>query len=79
MAKPKFLTDKNGNPYCDNLRAESFRSEFPNIDIRHDSNFSPTRWKKEEFRNQKYTKGWVESDTEIPGWGKTKDLKEKFN
>lgn len=63
----------------DDLTSEGWKSEYPNIDIRHDNNLSPTRWRKEEFRNQKYTKGWVESDTEIPGWGETKELIKKFN
>ncbi len=63
----------------DDSVSEGWKSEFPNIDIRHDNNLSPTRWKKEEFKNQKFTKGWIESDTEIPGWGKTKDLVDKFN
>ncbi len=63
----------------DDSVAESWKSEFPNIDVRHEGNFSPTRWKKEQFRNQKYTKGWVESDTEIPGWGPTKFWVDKFN
>lgn len=63
----------------DDATAEGWKSEFPIVDIRHDSNFSPTRWKKEEFRNQKYTKGWAESDDEIPGWGKTKFWIDKFN
>jgi len=51
----------------DDYKSESWKSKYPNIDFRHGSNLSPTRWKKEEFRNQKNTKGWVESDT-IPGW-----------
>lgn len=55
----------------DDYKAESWESKLPNIDIRHDSNFSPTRWKKEQFRNQRYTKGWTEAD-EVPGWGVTK-------
>jgi len=58
----------------DDIKSESWKSPFPNIDIRHDGNLSPTRWKKEEFRNHKNTKGWTESDAEIPGWGKTKEL-----
>lgn len=58
----------------DDLTSESWKSEFPNVDIRHGANLSATRWKKEQFRNQKFTKGWVEADDEIPGWGKTKAL-----
>ena len=63
----------------DDSVAEEWKSEFPNVDIRHEGNFSPTRWKKEEFRNQRYTQGWIETDDEIPGWGKTKDWVAKFN
>ena len=62
----------------DDSVSEGWKSEFPNVDIRHEGNFSPTRWKKEEFRNQKYTAGWTESDDEIPGWGKTKELIKKL-
>jgi glycosyltransferase involved in cell wall biosynthesis len=63
----------------DDATAGSWKSEFPNLDIRHDGNFSPTRWSKDEFRNQRYTQGWIESDDEVPGWGKTKDWVAKFN
>ena len=62
----------------DDATSGSWKSEFPNVDIRHGGNFSPTRWKKEEFRNQRYTKGWTETDDEIPGWGKTADLIKNF-
>lgn len=61
----------------DDLKSKSWKSEFPIIDIRHGNNLSPTRWKKSQFRNQKFTKGWVEAN-EIPGWGKTKDLIKKL-
>lgn len=53
----------------DSYGSASFKSAFPNIDIRHDSNLSPTRWKKEEFRNP--TKDWTEGTIDsIPGWKK---------
>lgn len=53
----------------DNFPTESWRSELPNIDIRHDRNISKNRWKKEEFQDQKYTVGWTESTADkIPGW-----------
>jgi len=53
----------------DDAKAESWKSAYPILDIRHDNNFSPTRWKKEEFRNQKYTTGWQEGDlSSIKGW-----------
>lgn len=52
----------------DNATSESWKSAVPNVDFRHDNNFSPTRWKKEQFRNQQNTKGWIEAK-EVPGWG----------
>ncbi len=55
----------------DGHKAESWMSECPNIDIRHEHNLTPNRWCKEEFRNQKYTIGWTEAD-EAPGWGVTR-------
>lgn len=53
----------------DDLPAFPYRAQFPNIDIRHDSNATANRWTKEEFRNAKYTEGWTESHIEkIEGW-----------
>lgn len=57
----------------DDFKAESWKSVSPNIDIRHENNLTPSRWKKEEFRNQKYTQGWIESEI-IPNWGKSSEL-----
>jgi glycosyltransferase involved in cell wall biosynthesis len=44
----------------DDFKAESWQSEQPNMDIRHEANLTPSRWRKDEFRNQKYTRGWRE-------------------
>lgn len=60
----------------DDYVAESWQSEYPNVDIRHNTNLTPSRWTKEEFRNQGYTQGWTET-YEIPGWGSTTQLIEK--
>jgi hypothetical protein len=46
------------------LRAESWQSEKPNIDIRHDNNMTPSRWKPEEFIHPKNVVGWTESTLE---------------
>lgn len=54
----------------DNYKAESWMSEIPNIDIRHGQNLTPSRWSRDQFRNQKYCQGWTLSN-EVPGWGKT--------
>lgn len=53
----------------DDIKAQNYEAVFPNIDIRHETNATASRWTKEEFRNQKYTEGWTESHfTKIPGW-----------
>lgn len=54
--------------YC-NSRSESWRSVVPNIDIRHSTNLTWSRWSKDQFRNP--VKEWQEAD-EVPGWGLTK-------
>lgn len=61
------------------FKVETWNSDMPNIDIRHPGNLTGSRWKKSEFRNRKYTKGWIENDHEIPGWGSTKELIKIFN
>ncbi len=55
----------------DDLKSASWMSEFPNIDIRHGQNLTPSRWRKDQFRNRRSCRGWTEAD-EVPGWGKTK-------
>jgi len=52
----------------DDYKAESWQSDRPIIDLRHDNNLTESRWRKEEFRNKKFTEGWIEKDN-IPGWG----------
>jgi glycosyltransferase involved in cell wall biosynthesis len=61
------------------FKLDTWKSEFPNIDIRHPGNATGQRWSKGEFRNQKYTAGWMETDDEIPRWGKTADLVKNFS
>jgi hypothetical protein len=46
-------------------------SAFPNIDIRHNKNLTPSRWSQDQFRDPNACLGWTESD-EVPGWGVTK-------
>jgi hypothetical protein len=47
----------------------TWKSEFPNVDIKHGQNATGQRWKKEQYRNQKLLINWVEAE-EIPGWDK---------
>ena len=54
----------------DNYGAEAWMSAYPNIDIRHGGNLTKSRWSQDQFRDQKYCQGWIESDS-VPGWGKT--------
>jgi hypothetical protein len=52
----------------DNFPAYSWFSAKPNVDIRdHGANLTRTLWRRNQFRNIKYTAGWAESD-KIPGW-----------
>ena len=47
-----------------------YRSEVPNIDIRHPKAFTRQRMDKSQFRSERSYRGWTESDG-VPGWGKT--------
>jgi len=61
----------------DDYKADSWKSEWPNIDLRHEGNLTRSRWSREEFRNLKYTEGWLEKDN-IPGWGSLNHLWKKI-
>lgn len=50
----------------DDVKAESFFSKYPSLDIRHDTNTTPNRWRKDQFRNERYTRGWKEAETVDP-------------
>jgi len=76
--KMGFEPGTHGRPgRVDDLTSEGWMSKRPLVDIRHGQNLTPSRWKKEEFRNQKYTEGWTEAD-EVPGWGRTKGRFQEF-
>lgn len=51
----------------DDSTSDTWESEWPNVDVRHGGNFSPTRTSPDEFRNKKYAEGWTEAEA-IPGW-----------
>lgn len=53
----------------DDYPALSWESEFPNIDIRHEQTFTPSRWSPDKFRNKRFAAGWQERDDALPGWG----------
>lgn len=42
----------------------NYESTRPNICIRHDNNFSVSKWSPKDYRNKEYAKGWRESTIE---------------
>ena len=61
----------------DNYPAKAWMSEFPNVDIRHGENLTPSRWRQDQFRSERSCRGWKESD-EVPGWGQTRGRFNEF-
>lgn len=54
----------------DDVPRVTWHSVTPLVDIRHGQNLTPSRWRRDQFRNPRYTEGWTEADT-VPGWGQT--------
>lgn len=53
----------------DDYGSDVWQSDYPNLDIRHGQNLTPSRWSPGEFRDKRYAEGWVESRVEaLPGW-----------
>jgi glycosyltransferase involved in cell wall biosynthesis len=46
----------------------SWKSMWPNIDLKHGVNATGQRWRKDQYRNQQLLINWQENDN-IPGWG----------
>lgn len=66
-----FEPGTHGRPErVDDLKSDEWRSEYPNVDIRHDQNLTESRWSQDQFRSQRNCRGWTEAER-IPGWGKT--------
>ena len=49
---------------------DTFASEVPNVDIRHDKNMVSTRWSRDQFKDKRNCPNWLDGDG-VPGWGKT--------
>lgn len=58
----------------DDLQSEYWRSDVPNIDLKHGGNLTPARWSPDQFRDPRNCQGWTESDGTIPGWGETQQI-----
>lgn len=59
----------NRKERIDDRKSGDWRSEFPNIDVRHGLNLTASRWHPSQFRDQRNCQGWQESDS-VPGWGR---------
>ena len=55
------------------FKYETWKSEYPNVDIKHGANATGQRWNKDQYRNQQLLVNWTESE-EIPGWGRGIDV-----
>lgn len=55
----------------DDLKSDTYRSEFPNLDIKHGGNITPAKWSLADFRNA--PTGWAEAD-ELPYWGRLAEV-----
>jgi len=56
------------------FKVDTWKSEIPNVDIRHGQNATGQRWNKDQYRNQQLLINWTESENySIPGWD-SKDL-----
>jgi hypothetical protein len=51
----------------DDIGSDVWRSDSPNLDIRHGHNLTESRWSPSEFRSQRNCRGWQDADT-VPGW-----------
>lgn len=76
----KFIRNMGFEPFTHNrvnwenkFKYDTYKSEFPNVDIKHGENATGQRWRKDQYRNQQLLINWQESE-EIPGWGKGIDL-----
>lgn len=54
---------------------DNWRSENPNIDIRHGGNLTKSKWSQEDFRDKSTCVNWQESTIDkIPGWDNLRKL-----
>jgi len=67
-----FEPGTHGRPErVDDYKCADFRTEIPNLDIRHKFNLTASRWRQDQFRNK--PKNWKESHVnKLTGW---EDLK----
>jgi len=60
-------------------RVANWESPFPNLDITgHGQTLTVPHFSVESFRNKRHAVGWMETDGEIPGWGKISGRIQEF-
>lgn len=60
----------------DDYEWDTYRSAYPNVDIKHCGNITRKRFDQKEYRSRRLiAKSWILTD-EIPYWGKTKPFKD---
>lgn len=74
----RFIRHMGHEPFTHNriewknkFSVETWKSQFPNIDIRFGINSTGMRWSKKQYRNQNLLINWQETETHIPGWANT--------
>jgi len=80
--KEDYITDEPGShgrsERVDDIPSDIWRSEVPNLDVRHNYNLTPSRWRTDQFRDQRNCRNWQEADS-VQGWyeeGRFQDLLE---
>lgn len=51
----------------DDLESDTWKSAFPNVDIKHGQNLTEARWSTDQFRSKRSCKNWAETDS-LDGW-----------
>lgn len=72
----RFIRQMGHEPFTHNriqwqnqFKYDTWKSESPNVDIKHGANATGQRWKKEEYRNQQLLINWQETENwKIDGW-----------
>ena len=67
----------NRKERVDDLQSETWRSEFPNLDLKHGANLSPTKWSQKDFRSQRNCQNWQEAGF-VEGWGQIEGRFDEF-
>lgn len=57
----------------DDLQSATWQARYPSVDIKHDRNLTPSRWRQDQFRSPRSCRNWQEGE-EIPYWGNGREL-----